>query len=275
MVRLLAALMTAVHASVWVFVSRWERPGKGAQHRVKLRAPRLIGLGFDVGLYASLSYPALVVIAPRWTYEGWGNWSSSIDAALQAGGLVLWVLGMAVLLWASWVMGRHLAIGGLAEDHELVTHGPYRYIRHPAYASFAAIAIGTALAFRSYVLLGLSVMLMVTALLILAGCQPDDADRTNDVQVAGNVVATIDGQPVTAADLDAQIQAMAARGQAVDRAGAMDELIDLMDALEASLAATRGQREQGKRPTGQGSRKAGGSASHRGRSSGRKRRTAA
>ncbi|MBA2632497.1 MAG: isoprenylcysteine carboxylmethyltransferase family protein [Chloroflexi bacterium] len=69
---------------------------------------------------------------------------------------------MAVLLWGSRVMGRHLAIDGLAEDHELVTHGPYRYLRHPVYASFAAIASGTALVFRSYVMLGLSVMLVVT-----------------------------------------------------------------------------------------------------------------
>jgi protein-S-isoprenylcysteine O-methyltransferase Ste14 len=72
------------------------------------------------------------------------------------------MLGVAVLLWASRVMGRHLAIDGLAEDHELVTHGPYRYVRHPVYVSFAALAVGTALAFRSYVLLGLSVMLMIT-----------------------------------------------------------------------------------------------------------------
>jgi len=162
MVRFLAASMAAVHVSAWVLVSRWETPGKGAQHRVKLRPPRLIRLGFDVGLFASLVYPVLVVIAPRWTYEGWGTWSSSIDAALQAGGLVLWMLGVAVMLWASWVMGRHLAIDGLAEDHELVTHGPYRYLRHPVYVSFAAIAIGIALVFRSYVVLGLSVTLMVT-----------------------------------------------------------------------------------------------------------------
>ena len=73
MVRLLAALMAAVHAFAWVLVSRWERRGNGAQHRVKLRAPRLIRLGFDVSLYTSLVYPVLVVIAPRWTYEGWGT----------------------------------------------------------------------------------------------------------------------------------------------------------------------------------------------------------
>ncbi|HEX6261759.1 MAG TPA: isoprenylcysteine carboxylmethyltransferase family protein, partial [Actinomycetota bacterium] len=81
---------------------------------------------------------------------------------LQAGGLALWMLGVAVLLWASWVMKRYLAVDGLAEEHELVTHGPYRYLRHPVYVSFAAIAIGTALVFRSFIVLGLSVVLMAT-----------------------------------------------------------------------------------------------------------------
>jgi protein-S-isoprenylcysteine O-methyltransferase Ste14 len=70
-------------------------------------------------------------------------------------------MGVAVLLWASRVMGRHLAIDGLAEDHELVTRGPYHYVRHPVYAAFAAIAIGTALAFRSYLVLGLSAMVVI------------------------------------------------------------------------------------------------------------------
>lgn len=162
MVRSVAALMTVVVASVWVLVFRWEGPGRGARHRVRLRPPRLVRLGFDVALYVSLLYPVLVAIAPRWTYEGWGNWSSSGYLTLQTGGFVLWILGVAVLLWASWVMGRHLAIDGLAEDHELITHGPYRYLRHPVYVAFTAIAMGTALVFRSYILVGLSVVLMVT-----------------------------------------------------------------------------------------------------------------
>jgi protein-S-isoprenylcysteine O-methyltransferase Ste14 len=74
------------------------------------------------------------------------------------------MVGIAVLLWASRVMGRHLAIDGLGEDHELVTHGPYRYVRHPDYASFVAIAVGTALVFRSYAVLGMSLLLLVTGL---------------------------------------------------------------------------------------------------------------
>jgi protein-S-isoprenylcysteine O-methyltransferase Ste14 len=37
-----------------------------------------------------------------------------------------------------------------------VTAGPYRYVRHPVYASFTAIAVGTSLVFRSYLLMGVA-----------------------------------------------------------------------------------------------------------------------
>lgn len=37
------------------------------------------------------------------------------------------------------------AVEGVTVDHELVTSGPYRYVRHPIYGSFPAIAVGSAL----------------------------------------------------------------------------------------------------------------------------------
>jgi protein-S-isoprenylcysteine O-methyltransferase Ste14 len=163
-IRLLAGSMALVASSAWLLISRWERPGTRAEHRVRLRAPPLIKHGFDVALFAQLVYPILVLIAPDWTYEGPANWSWSIDVPAQTAGLILWMLGMTVLLWASRVMRRYLAIDGLATGHELVTHGPYRYVRHPVYGSFMAIALGTGLVFRSYLLLGLSVVLILTGL---------------------------------------------------------------------------------------------------------------
>ena len=163
MVRLLAGLMAGVGAYVWLVISRWERPGRSAELRARLRAPPLIGVAGDVAQVAPLLYPVLVVIAPGWAYESWANWSSSIDVILQVAGLGLWVLGMTLLLWASHALGQYLSVNGVAVDHELVTRGPYRYVRHPVYASFAAIAAGTTLVFRSYVLLGLSVVWILSS----------------------------------------------------------------------------------------------------------------
>lgn len=160
--KLLAVVMAAANASVWALVTRWERPGRSADYRIRLRAPRLMWLAFDAGLYGCLVYPVLVVIAPRRTVDGWGNWSLGRDGPLCTAGLVIWLLGVAGLLWSSRVMGRHLAIVGLAEDHELVTVGPYRYVRHPVYASLAALAGGNALVFRSYLALGLWLLLVAS-----------------------------------------------------------------------------------------------------------------
>lgn len=106
---------------------------------------------------APLLYPLLVVFVPGWAYQGWLNWSSGIDVALQMVGFGVWALGIVVALWAARAIGRYMAVSGVTTDHRLVTDGPYRYVRHPVYTSMVAIAVGTALAFRSYLLLGVAV----------------------------------------------------------------------------------------------------------------------
>jgi protein-S-isoprenylcysteine O-methyltransferase Ste14 len=156
-VRLLAALMAALHGVMWVLVSRWERPGRSAQLRVRISPPPLLGWGGDWAQITPLVYPVLVVVAPGWSYAGWLNWSSGVDLSLQAVGLVIWAVGASVVVWAAWTLGRHLAVDGLTVDHELIVHGPYRYVRHPVYGSFTAIAVGTALCFRSYLLVAVAV----------------------------------------------------------------------------------------------------------------------
>ena len=104
-----------------------------------------------------LVYPVLVVVAPGWGYDGWLNWSSGIDLILQAVGIGIWAVGMSVVVWAAWTLGRYMTVNGLAVDHELIMRGPYRYVRHPVYGSFTAIAVGTALIFRSYLLVAVAV----------------------------------------------------------------------------------------------------------------------
>lgn len=150
--QILAALMTAAHAVVWTLASRWERPGRDARLRAKLNPPPVIGRGGDLAQIAPLLYPILVVIAPGWGYDGWLNWSSGIDPLLQGIGLGLWAVGMAVVVWAARILGRYMSVDGVTVDHELVTSGPYRYVRHPVYGSFTAIAAGVSLLFRSYLM---------------------------------------------------------------------------------------------------------------------------
>ena len=151
-VQLLAVLMGAAHGVVWLLGSRWERPGRTARLRARLPLPSLAVRGGYVALVVPLLYPALVVIAPRWGYEGSLNWSSRIDVVLQGVGVGLWSAGVVVLVWAARILGRYMGVDGVSEGHALLTSGPYRYVRHPVYGSFTVIAAGLALVFRSYLL---------------------------------------------------------------------------------------------------------------------------
>jgi protein-S-isoprenylcysteine O-methyltransferase Ste14 len=51
------------------------------------------------------------------------------------------------------------------EDHQLITNGPYRYIRHPRYLGVALLALGMSLIFRSWIGLGLTPVILALLLL--------------------------------------------------------------------------------------------------------------
>lgn len=161
--QIVAVLMVAANGALWVLVSRWERPGRSARLQATLRPPALIGWGGDLAQVLPLVYPVVVVIAPGWAYDGWLNWSSRLDLPLQVIGLGLWALGVTVVVWAGRVLGRYMSVEGLTVDHELVTSGPYRHVRHPVYTAFTAIAVGTGLAFRSYLLMGFAAVWLAAA----------------------------------------------------------------------------------------------------------------
>jgi protein-S-isoprenylcysteine O-methyltransferase Ste14 len=159
-VRLLAVLMAVAHGTVWVLGSRWGRPGRTARLRASLRAPPPIVRAGYGALLIPLLYPAFVAAAPGWGYEGPLNWSSR----LQGVGLGLWITGVIVLVWAIRVLGHYLEVDGVTEDHELVASGPYRYVRHPVYSAFAAVAAGLGLVFRSYLLAAVAAVWLAAAM---------------------------------------------------------------------------------------------------------------
>jgi protein-S-isoprenylcysteine O-methyltransferase Ste14 len=86
-----------------------------------------------------------------------GQWHA--PDAVRAAGLALAVLGIAGTLWAQVAMGTDWRIG---MDHEtptnLVTDGPFRWVRNPIYTAMVVFVAGIALALPS----------VLTALLVLA-----------------------------------------------------------------------------------------------------------
>lgn len=82
---------------------------------------------------ARLRFPFNVSIIPR----------NDLIAAI---GAIACVVGLVFCIWARLVLGRNWSgTITLKEDHELITRGPYRWVRHPIYTGLLAMCVGTML----------------------------------------------------------------------------------------------------------------------------------
>ncbi len=70
---------------------------------------------------------------------------------VQAVGAVLFVAGLGLAVWARVYLGSNWGMPMTRKDEpELVTSGPYRYVRHPIYTGILLGVLGTALATDLY-----------------------------------------------------------------------------------------------------------------------------
>jgi protein-S-isoprenylcysteine O-methyltransferase len=69
-----------------------------------------------------------------------------VNPVLSIIGLILCATGMVILVLGRRYLGRNWSqTVAVKKDHELVTTGPYRYIRHPMYAGGLLASIGSAI----------------------------------------------------------------------------------------------------------------------------------
>ena len=142
---LLAGLV--LHKAVWEVLKRNPAtsipvPRQGLPARVRIL--KLIKLAVLLGLVTQTFLPTILPIAedPR---------------VLQAVGVSLYTLGLAVALAARWQLGGNwsdIEVGSVRKDHAIVCSGVYRYIRHPIYTGDILLILGFELALNSWLVLG-------------------------------------------------------------------------------------------------------------------------
>jgi protein-S-isoprenylcysteine O-methyltransferase Ste14 len=83
--------------------------------------------------------PALIALRVGEIEAGW--------LPARALGLAAGLAGAVLLVWASVLLGRLLIHeAAVREDHALIESGPYRFVRHPVYAGYLAVLLGSGVA---------------------------------------------------------------------------------------------------------------------------------
>ena len=89
----------------------------------------------------------IVIIAVNVFRNGWAGpllWPRTPVVGIIADVIVL--LGLIVAIWARITLGRNWSGNVvLKEDHELITNGPYAYVRHPIYSGILLFVLGFAI----------------------------------------------------------------------------------------------------------------------------------
>jgi len=110
--------------------------------------------------FAGVRVAAIVIVLLLVRLRGFSkNSSTSVthDAWLEGIGIALWVLGLALAVWARVYLGRNWGMPmSRKQDPELVTTGPYRKVRHPIYSGIILGFIGTAVAVSLYWLIAVA-----------------------------------------------------------------------------------------------------------------------
>ncbi|HKJ68918.1 MAG TPA: isoprenylcysteine carboxylmethyltransferase family protein, partial [bacterium] len=70
---------------------------------------------------------------------------------LRYPGLLLFAAGLLLMHWAENILGKQFSVYvRIRDDHQLVTGGVYRYLRHPRYLGIILFNAGISLIFRSW-----------------------------------------------------------------------------------------------------------------------------
>jgi len=128
---------------LWVlFWLTWLAAALTAKRAAQSRLRQFVGL--RVGLFV-----ILVLVGRSGVFKG--HHAIVNNPSLQGIGMALFLTGLGLALWARVYLGRNWGTPMSEKvDAELVTTGPYRYIRNPIYSGIILAAIGTAVAVSWY-----------------------------------------------------------------------------------------------------------------------------
>ncbi len=139
---------------------------KARQSETIARAEEGVLLGLMRLVFA---LPLFLSILAYMINPAWMDWSSvSLPVWLRWGGAVLGVGVMPLMYWLFSTIGDNISETVLTkETHQLVTNGPYRWVRHPLYAVAPLMLIAVSLLAANWFIGGMTVIALVMIVLVV------------------------------------------------------------------------------------------------------------
>jgi protein-S-isoprenylcysteine O-methyltransferase Ste14 len=131
--------------ALWlIFIAYWAVMAMGAKRTIGARFwGREIGLRLGV---LALIVLALRIPAVRHVVQDARKQATDISPLLGLSGVVLCALGIAFAIYARTHLGRNWGMPMTRKERpELVTSGPYAYVRHPIYTGILVAVFGSAI----------------------------------------------------------------------------------------------------------------------------------
>ena len=131
-------IIPAIWIAFWVYWVAVSIESKATQKRAASSLPIRVAI--------------ILVVLALFRSRALRDHSTTIDNPwLEVIGLAVFLLGLALAIWARIYLGRNWGTPMSQKvDPELVTTGPYRYIRHPIYSGIILGMIGTTMAISLY-----------------------------------------------------------------------------------------------------------------------------
>ena len=88
----------------------------------------------------------VIVLTIFWLGLHFGLLQYHFSDTVEDIGAALTVVGIAFAIWARWHLGKNWSgTPAMKEDHELITSGPYKFVRHPIYTGMLVAVLGSTL----------------------------------------------------------------------------------------------------------------------------------
>jgi len=133
----------------WIACASWWAMEMFLSHRLRSQDDPTRDAG-TLRLLWTVLYAAIAV-AVVLAMQGIGRWPPGARVPLLWAGTALVVAGLGFRLWAIRVLGRQFTVDvGIQPGHQLITAGPYRWLRHPSYTGALACFYGLGVGLGSW-----------------------------------------------------------------------------------------------------------------------------